>query len=354
MPSGGAGANPESKENFRREWKEIIETHYNNPSIIIWVPFNEGWGQYGTVEIAEYTKSLDPSRLVNEASGWHNAGAGDVHDRHDYDRGFKMDAAEARRATTIGEYGGLAFAVPEHTWVKSDKNFGYGRKMNDWNDLFKTYDTLNKRMQGYIPKGLSAAVYTQTTDCETEVNGLLTYDRKDKIPPKVLFASNNALRFAPSETKTFLPSAAEGNKEWDYATEKPAADWFKADFKPADWKKGQGFGSKGTPSAAVKTEWNTKEIWIRTEFEIPADADLSKIVFELNHDEDAVVYINGKKVARVNGFNNAYTPLSVPKGTFKSGKNIVAIECVNISGGQFVDARVYQTVPSKDGSKKLW
>ncbi|MBN2210856.1 MAG: chitobiase/beta-hexosaminidase C-terminal domain-containing protein, partial [Sedimentisphaerales bacterium] len=161
---------------WEREWKRIITALHNHPSIVMWVPFNEGWGQYDTQRIVAWTKNLDPSRLVNNASGWTDKHVGDVHDTHEYP-GPGMGAPEAHRAVVLGEFGGLGLPVEGHLWNQGERNWGY-RTYQTEKDLEDKYIEVIRNTYHLIPQGLSAAVYTQTTDVETEVNGLMTYDRK--------------------------------------------------------------------------------------------------------------------------------------------------------------------------------
>ncbi len=168
---------PESEGYYRKEWNEIMNDLYNFPCIVVWTPFNEAWGQFKTVEIAEWTKQKDPSRLVNSASGGNFYNVGDIIDLHNYpDPAMpRPDIFGKDRALVLGEFGGLGLPVDEHTWQQ--KNWGYQSfKSND--SLFMRYKTLTDRLAELIPLGLSAAVYTQTTDVEGEVNGFMTYDRK--------------------------------------------------------------------------------------------------------------------------------------------------------------------------------
>jgi hypothetical protein len=152
----------------------MIETLYNHPSIVMWVPFNEGWGQFKTPEIVQRIRALDPTRLVNNASGWSDRGVGDVHDVHAYP-GPAAPENEAERAAVLGEFGGLGLPVADHTWQK-EKNWGY-RSFKTPEELTESYLGLLKQLGPLIDRGLAAAVYTQTSDVEIEVNGLLTYDR---------------------------------------------------------------------------------------------------------------------------------------------------------------------------------
>jgi hypothetical protein len=179
MPGGDnkkllKGRTSESAAQFEKEWKSIISAFYNHPSIVMWVPFNEGWGQFDTARIVRMTKDADPTRLVNNASGWTDNGVGDVHDIHAYP-GPEMPDVEEKRAVVLGEFGGLGLPVAGHTW-QEEKNWGY-RSCKNSQELTAAYGELLNNLRPLIAKGLSAAVYTQTTDVETEVNGLMTYDR---------------------------------------------------------------------------------------------------------------------------------------------------------------------------------
>lgn len=165
---------PESEANYRKEWKEIMDYLYSYPSIGVWVPFNEAWGQFKTREIVEWTKQYDPSRLVNPASGGNHYHLGDMLDLHNYPQP-EMYLYDGQRATVLGEYGGIGWANKEHLW-EPDRNWGYVQ-FNSSNEVTNEYIKYAERLKQMIRQGFSAAVYTQTTDVEVEVNGLMTYDR---------------------------------------------------------------------------------------------------------------------------------------------------------------------------------
>ena len=165
-----------SEANYRKEWKEIIDCLYSYPSIAVWVPFNEAWGQFKTPEIVAWTKEYDPSRLVNPASGGNHYTCGDILDLHHYP-GPNMFLYDPRRATVLGEYGGIGLVIEGNTWVNDKKNWGYV-KFNTSDEVTNEYIKYGKHLLELIQKGFSAAVYTQTTDVEGEINGLMTYDRK--------------------------------------------------------------------------------------------------------------------------------------------------------------------------------
>lgn len=166
----------EWKDNYCQEWKEIIQTNEVFPSIVMWVPFNEAWGQFNTEEIVQYTKFLDDSRLVNYASGGNFVRcSGDVLDLHNYPNPA-MYLFDKDYVNVMGEYGGIGFPVEGHLW-QTDKNWGY-IQYKSADEVADTYEEYANELIGFVKKGFSGAIYTQTTDVEGEVNGLMTYDRK--------------------------------------------------------------------------------------------------------------------------------------------------------------------------------
>lgn len=206
MPSGDLGGNhwdmrpglttgrqhdkdrtPESEAIYRTEWKAIMDALHNHPSIVVWVPFNEAWGQFKTVEITEWTMQHDPSRLVNSASGGNFYPTGQIMDIHNYPDAImpRPELYGDKQILTLGEFGGLGLPIEGHTWQDKD-NWGY-QSFRNVEELTKRYSGLVDDLARLIPMGLSAAVYTQTTDVEIETNGLITYDREVvKIPAEEL------------------------------------------------------------------------------------------------------------------------------------------------------------------------
>ena len=183
MPSGDMRPgqiperSPESAQQFKDEYKDMIDALSHYPSIVMWVPFNEGWGQFQTREIVEWTESYDPTRLVDNASGWHDRGVGDVVDEHHYP-GPGMPEPEENRASVLGEFGGEALVVQEPLWIQdfSEAPTHYETSQSK-EALHGTYDRMIAEVDSMKEEGLAAAVYTQTTDVESEVNGIMTYDR---------------------------------------------------------------------------------------------------------------------------------------------------------------------------------
>lgn len=169
----------ESEEIFRKEWQEILDYLMPYPSIVVWVPFNEAWGQFKTKEITEWTSNYDSTRLINSASGGNHFQTGDILDLHQYPDP-QLYLYDANRVTVLGEYGGIGFPMEDHLWA-SDKNWGYV-EFKSSKEVTDKYIEYAETLKDLVRSGFSAAVYTQTTDVEGEVNGLMTYDRKkDKM-----------------------------------------------------------------------------------------------------------------------------------------------------------------------------
>ena len=178
----------ESIANYYQEWKEIMDFCISHPSIVMWVPFNEAWGQFKTEEVIAWTKKYDPSRLVNPASGGNHRPCGDVLDLHNYP-GPGMFLFDAVRVNVLREYGGIGLPLEGHLWQQG-KNWGYVQFKNS-DEVTAEYVKYANELKGFVKRGFSAAVYTQTTDVEGEVNGLMTYDRKViKINEKAVREAN--------------------------------------------------------------------------------------------------------------------------------------------------------------------
>jgi hypothetical protein len=339
MPSGN-NSTSESKKQFETELQQLIENLDNHPCIAMWVLFNEGWGQYDTERLTQWVKKLDTSRLVNNASGWTDKKVGDVIDMHNYP-GPGSPRPEESRAAVLGEFGGLGLGIEGHTWAK--RTWGY-QGMADSEMLTSQYVKLLRKAWVLSEEpGMSAAVYTQTTDVETECNGIMTYDRAivkmaaDKIGPA------NRGELPALKMKTVVRCATSEAIEWRYTLEPPAPDWFKPGFDDSSWKTGNaGFGTQGTPNVVVRTVWNTGDIWIRRDFEL-GPASLKHPQLWMHHDDMAEVYINGTLastgIGYVSDYEEAYIGPSAAK-TLKPGRNTLAIHCHQTVGGQYIDAGI--------------
>ncbi|MCX6133764.1 MAG: hypothetical protein NTU47_08130 [Ignavibacteriales bacterium] len=350
MPSGN-NKTDESKKQFELELEKLIQTHCNHPSIVMWVVFNEGWGQYDTERLSAWVKQLDPSRLVNNASGWTDKNAGDVLDIHNYPTP-QSPKPDPKRAIVLGEFGGLGLAVDGHTWKK--EHWGY-QGMANAEQLTSRYERFMKQVYAFKDSpGLSAAIYTQTTDVEVECNGLMTYDRAIVKPDLQRVAAVNKGDFSrippPPIVKVLVPTSEQEGRAWKYTMDKPAESWSKSDFDDNGWKSGVGgFGTKETPGAIVRTEWKTPDIWLRTEISMPA-AKATSLHFRIHHDEDAEIFINGVPAGSAGGFSMEYEEMPIaPAGikALKSGKNTIAVHCRQTKGGQYIDLGIVDFLPAK-------
>ncbi len=339
MPAGDSGRNAESQANYDIELKAMVDTLHNFPCIVMWVPFNEGWGQFETHKVVQWLQEYDPTRPVNEASGWHDRGSGDVSDMHSYP-GPGMRPAEKRRVVVLGEFGGLGMPVKGHTW-QGEKNWGYV-SYETRDALTDAYVDLMTKMRPLIGQGLSAAVYTQTSDVEVEVNGLLTYDRKIvKMDLDSIAAAADRLYLPPPKVTTLVQTSQLEPQIWKYTFVEPAPGWQKPNFDDRNWKRGPGgFGTASTPGAVVGTTWDTNDIWIRRTMIVDTLPANGEVGLSIHHDEDAEIYINGQLVKKVTGYVGGYRLLTLNDralAAIEPGKNTIAVHCRQTRGGQNID-----------------
>jgi hypothetical protein len=349
-PHGNPPLRDEWTENFEQEMRAIVSAFNQHPSIVMWVPWNEGWGQNDLVwskSMVDLCKQLDPTRLVNNASGWTDMGNGDVNDIHVYP-GPATPTPElprdANRAMVLGEFGGLGLPVEGHTWLDKN-NWGY-KSYSDKESLTNAYLDLIEQLPIHISRGLAAAVYTQTTDVEIEVNGWLTYDREVwKIDPDRAAEATRALYQGVPRIETIAPDAQSHPQTWRYTFVKPADAWEQPGFDAAAWKEGKsGFGTKGTPGAIVETEWNTPEIWLRRTVNL--DTLPTNPALSIHHDEDCEVYINGELALKRTDYTTGYIYVPLRKDAAKLlriGENTIAVHCRQTRGGQYIDLGLVET-----------
>lgn len=329
----------DEKAQFRAELREMMDHLRFFPSIVVWVPFNEGWGQHDTNEVLKWVAEHDPSRLVNGPSGWTDRGYGAMKDMHNYP-GPGMFPVMDDRVSVLGEFGGLGWPVAGHLWKDSD-NWGY-RTYKSQDELISNYEQLMQRLHPLVGAGLAAAVYTQTTDVEVEVNGLMTYDREVvKFPAEKMVAWHSRLLGPAPEICGVLANCQGGPADWVYTTADPGAGWMNEKFDASRWKTGPGgFGTRATPGAEVGTEWSTSDIWLRRQFQLER-VPASEVLLTIHHDEDAQVYINGQLAADLSGYTTGYTlvPLSpAAASALRAGDNVISIHCHQTTGGQYIDA----------------
>lgn len=337
----------EGKAQWDAEWRRIMTAFHNYPSIVVWTPFNEGWGQHDTARIVETTKAFDPSRLVNAASGWFDKEVGDIDDVHDYP-GPGSDNPTETRAAVNGEFGGVTRRIPGHMWTEDV--FGYGATLSGELAVTRRYQDLLRRSYALREsKGTIAVVYTQLTDVEQESNGLVTYDRAiRKANAKIVAAANRGkfLPLPPDPNPPLVATSADEGQIWRYTTETPAADWTGSAFRDAGWRSGPGLF--GHDVGGVRTDWSTGEIWLRREVTLPAKLP-NELAFSVFHDEDVEIYVNGILAASATGYTGGYVELPMtPAGraALRPGKNLIAVHCRQTRGGQAIDVGIVKRTPN--------
>ena len=171
-----ARASSQGRGEYMDELEEMVGQLFNAPSVVLWVPFNEGWGQFDSTLVMERLRALDPTRPVDPASGWHDQGAGELRSLHVYFKPFRFRRDRRGRALALSEFGGYNLRVDGHCF--NQKDYGY-RRLPDaaalWRDFSRLYE---REVLPAVPRGLCASVYTQLCDVEDELNGLMTYDRR--------------------------------------------------------------------------------------------------------------------------------------------------------------------------------
>lgn len=171
-----ARASSQGRGEYIDELEEMVGQLFNAPSVVLWVPFNEGWGQFDSTLVMERLRALDPTRPVDPASGWHDQGAGELRSLHVYFKPFRFRRDRRGRALALSEFGGYNLRVDGHCF--NQKDYGY-RRLPDaaalWRDFSRLYE---REVLPAVPRGLCASVYTQLSDVEDELNGLMTYDRR--------------------------------------------------------------------------------------------------------------------------------------------------------------------------------
>jgi len=328
---------------YKSEMETMVKLHWNSPCIVTWVVFNENQGQHDTKSLVTTVRNLDPSRLVNQASGGWYYDAGHILDVHSY-----PPPAVPTGSTQIlacGEFGGIGLTVPGHVW-----NNGTTYVMvNNTAELLDMYGSFaDMLVQFKTNSGLSAAVYTELTDVETELNGLLTYDRaivKGSISK--YFTINQGVINKNLYLTDVLSTSLVNTKNWKYTTTQPATDWYTTSFNDAGWITAPGgFGTSGTPGGTIRTNWNTDDIWMRQTFKIGTltPAVLDSLVLKVHHDEACEIYLNGVLASTLTGYTSSYMvyPISdlAKSALISNGTNTISIHCNQIFGGQYIDAGI--------------
>jgi hypothetical protein len=342
---------PGSSRQWETEQRRMIGHLQNHPSVVEWIVFNEGWGQYDTERLTNWAMKLDPSRLVACASGWQDyEGLGHIRDIHDYTfyPSIPLPENEKGRAIVLGEFGGFDVALPGHLWhsdqkleLRSDPIVeGNRERYADGKEWLGRYQSWIRGWRQLIgDHGLCAGVYTQNADVEHELNGWLTYDRAvSKIDVPTLRRLHQTLYEPAPKVRVLLPNSKSEPQTWRYATAEPASDWFQPNFNDAGWKSGKG---PFAGSAAV-TPVMEKRIYLRRTFRL--DGMPKQAAIRVYCRGDLSVYLNGRLVK---GFSTRgvqkeigasilpLTPDAV--ATLRSGENVIAVQAEMKDDPKFVD-----------------
>ncbi len=344
---------PVDGSQFIVELTRMVQTHWNSPAIVMWTIFNEaqgqantsgGIGQSNTAYLVQSVETLDPSRLVNQASGNDYYGVGDILDNHSYPA--PGNPGSTTQATVDGEFGGVALTITNHTWAAG----GGEGSATSADDLASQFESFCSDLSSYDQNnGLSGAIYTQTTDVETELNGLYTYDRVVCKPdPRRIQAAILSVGL-PVFQATVVPTSQTNGQNWQYTTNTPAANWYATGFNASAWSNGiAGFGAGNPPNTAglVRTPWRTADLWLRTTFNpgTLTAPQISNLVFYVYHDEDVEIYLNGVLAGSASGYTTTYVLLPMtPAGQaaiVPNANNTMAVHCHQTTGGQFIDVGV--------------
>jgi hypothetical protein len=340
---------------FIAELSAMVTNHWNSPAIIMWDLFNESQGQTGsgavgqtnTAYLVQTVKTLDPSRLVNQASGGSYFGVGDVLDAHSYPN--PGDPISTTQAPVDGEFGGIAWHVNGHLWNPAQAGTGYllASSLDNFASLYDGYINEAINFKPTANGGLNAAIYTQITDVENECNGLMSYDRLVKPDMDRIFSSNLKAITGQMTVTPVVPTSQTVPQTWLWTTNTPASNWYATNFNATGWSTGvAGFGTID-PGVTPNTAWTSLGyIYLRRTFNpgsLPPQL-INDLGFTVYHDEDVAIYINGVFAASAPGYTTAYVNLPMTPqaqaAIIPNGTNLMAVSCYQTTGGQFIDVGI--------------
>lgn len=350
------------KENFYRESANVVNNLINYPSIVVWVPYNEGWGQFDANNNSEHTRkgvelirSMDTSRLINQSSGWTNFELGDIIDKHSYTTPAIYENPFNHRANVCGETGGYSLVIDGHIWSHNSSIYN---TLKSSDELIEKLEELNEIAFDLTIEGFAGLVYTQITDVEEENNGFFTYDRKvaklDKAKSARFRAGIEKLKTKAQYVRYIIPTAFQSEENsWKYVSGgigySVGTGWnTDFNFNDKSWKEGMaGFGAGDPPNTKIRTTWDNRTIYLRKKIVLPgdlSDGEKANLKLSIYHDEDFELYINGILAASATGFTTNYKLFEInpeAKKAIKFGEeNLFAIKCIQTTGGQYIDMGV--------------
>ena len=357
LPSGNLVKDGEqqAKEIMEREWLNIVDALKSHPSIVHWIVFNEGWGQFDTDRMTNLIDSrvnnLSPARygkasLICCASGWTDSEVGNIIDTHSYPH--PGCPHNANRAAVCGEYGGITLKVPGHIWPGGDFQYTVVESSEDFTTYF---NGLGEEIKDLYAMGLNAAVYTQLSDVEIEKNGFYTYDRRvlkpaspyGRLRQNILECIN--LPSTPRVETTILSTAMTHAHKWRYITSAAPRHWYDATFDDSSWSVGEAAFGHGMNEykELVRTDWNTNQIYMRRWFYLSdiSPENIAKLRFKLFHDDDVDLYINGVWAGAHAGCTFSYWYMDINHEALATLKpnswNLIALAGKQGTGQQFMD-----------------
>lgn len=354
--SGSLGPTSVQEQNFYDESVRIVNSLKQHPSIGAWIVFNEGWGQNADMGSGHTHRGVtavrdadaDHTRLINAVTGWTDFEIGDFLDIHSYPAPNAIPDPNNERISSCGEFGGITMLVEGHQWSGSQQVYTAVSNSDDYTSLFNQYT--NKLQELQLSNGLWSSVYTQITDVEQELNGILTYDRKiwkitdaQKASIKKNIEQTIHNRFTGMTVALDAADTSTSNIYWRITTTQPVDGWQNTTFDDSQWRNSAaGFGGN---ERYRKTQWSSSDIWIRRHFtlqNVSTVEELSNLYLWMFHDEDAEVYINGVLAVKASGYNTDYQAFEMTndakQAILLNGDNVLAIHCHQTTGGQYIDA----------------
>ena len=363
MPSSHNLRSTEARDNFTREWREVMEDVRTHPSVVQWIPFNEDWGHPVEFQddIVRMTRTVDSSRPITDASGWTQRGLTDVIDAHNYSNNLlKEGVANPKKPKVVGEYGGIALPVPGHTWTQG---WGY-QTVRDPEGLIKRIRAQTTQL--FEAANLSGYVYTQLTDVEQELNGLMTYDRIPKADPAKLaavFEGRDRAKQATNYIRDWLvlgpiPAGTElGTAASDSNSRQVMAKILATPYLPGEGSLQPSAGQSVT--AGGKTlEWRSVHLdgdemdfhkvfggqttnaaaYAVAIIDSPREVRDASLMF--GSDDGAVVWLNGKEVWTVDRIRGvSLDEDTIPGLTLNKGRNVLVVKVGQGVGGWGLAAR---------------